>query len=141
MSDYPKWNMAETPDELEAFYQSVLPKMQWAARQCGYALGVHGSMRRDMDLIAAPWVPDHCDHRTLLHALQSAACGIVSSHYAQPGYDAKPCGRRAYTFAIGMHAIVDVSIMPDTDRSPDRSTCYPYDTPQEFIAALQEKNK
>lgn len=28
------------------------------ARGCGYAIGLHGSMKRDVDLIAVPWTDE-----------------------------------------------------------------------------------
>lgn len=126
--------------DIEAFYRMVVPAMRAAAREHGYALGVHGSMKPDLDLIAAPWTDIHSNHDTLLRAMQRAACGIENLHYAHPG-PVKPCGRRAYVFAIGMKAYVDVSVMPRIGLAVDGSTYYPFASAEAFIAALQEKNK
>lgn len=37
-------------------YEGLLPGIRESARKCGYAIAVHGSMSRDLDLIATPWV-------------------------------------------------------------------------------------
>ncbi len=37
-------------------YEAFIPGFIKAARECGYALAIHGSMERDLDLIAVPWI-------------------------------------------------------------------------------------
>ncbi len=37
----------------------VIARVRFVARAHGYAIGVHGSLIRDVDLIAAPWA-SHC---------------------------------------------------------------------------------
>lgn len=44
---------------VDTFLSEALPGMQLAARGCGYALAVHGSLARDIDLIAVPPSADH----------------------------------------------------------------------------------
>ena len=39
-------------------FAKVLTPMRLKARELGYALGVHGSAERDLDVIAAPWTED-----------------------------------------------------------------------------------
>ena len=101
----------DNPSSMISLYMRVLPAMTVAAYDHGYALTRHGSMFRDLDLVAIPWQEQHSDHHTLLCALQEAACGMSNLHYS-PDKAQKPCGRKAYSFAIGLHAIVDVSITP-----------------------------
>lgn len=43
---------------IAAVYASMLIPLRDLARECGYALALHGSMGRDLDLIAVPWVED-----------------------------------------------------------------------------------
>ena len=71
------WYQAETRDELEAFFTSRLPAIREAAKEHGYAIGLHGSMRRDLDLIAVPWREGASDKEVLAHAIAQAACGIT----------------------------------------------------------------
>jgi hypothetical protein len=94
-----RWHRCHNKDELEAFYLSRLPAIREAARKCGYAIGVHGSMRRDLDLIAAPWIAEHSDLDTLAKAVQVAACGLASDSYVWGAGD-KPCGRAGTVFAV-----------------------------------------
>lgn len=92
-----KWEMIHTPEELELFYLSRLPSIRTAARVLGYVIGVHGSMRRDLDLIAVPWEEKHSMPDALAKAIQYAACGI---HVEVVTWQQKPCGRIATSLPI-----------------------------------------
>jgi hypothetical protein len=37
------------------FYATIYPELKEAALDCGWALGLHGSMASDMDIMAMPW--------------------------------------------------------------------------------------
>lgn len=87
------WFKAKDRDQLQAFFSSRLPAIREAAQACGYAIGVHGSMRRDMDLIAAPWRDGASDKDALAHAIANAACGITRSGPYE--WESKPLGRMA----------------------------------------------
>lgn len=91
------WHKAHTPDELKAFYESVLPAIRRAAHDLGFGIGLHGSMRRDLDLIAVPWVDNHGTKDELAAAIQNAACGLSNARFA---WEAKPCGRWATAFPV-----------------------------------------
>ena len=92
-----KWVQINNKDELEAFYLSVIDEIREAARMCGYAIGVHGSLRRDLDLIAVPWVEIHSDRDELARKIHLAACGTSSTRYE---WEQKPHGRMATAFPI-----------------------------------------
>lgn len=51
------------------FYAVCLSGMQTIAKDLGYNLIVHGSMNRDMDLVAIPWTDNPSSHEILLHSL------------------------------------------------------------------------
>lgn len=91
------WTHINNRDELQIFYLSVLDKIKEAARECGYAIGVHGSLRRDLDLIAVPWVEDFKDKEILVREIHKAACGLKSTSYE---WEQKPNGRMATCFPI-----------------------------------------
>jgi len=91
------WHHVKNKDEMEAFFKSVLPAIKQAAKECGYAIGVHGSLRRDLDLIAVPWIEEHLDKDTLARAVHKAACPYTMDKY---NWEAKPCGRFATAFPI-----------------------------------------
>lgn len=92
-----RWHRIHTPDEQEIFYLSRLPSIRTVARTLGYAIGVHGSMRRDLDLIAVPWVEKHSTPDALAKAIQYAACGM---HGDVVTWQQKPCGRIATSLPI-----------------------------------------
>ena len=102
-------------------YEDILPTLRETARAHGYALGLHGSTERDLDLIAAPWVEDASDDRTLAEALRAAVNGTI---YSKTYPFAKPHGRRAWVIYLegpsvgtkdGKHGhppYIDLSVMP-----------------------------
>ena len=115
-----RWTHCHSVDEMEAFYRSIIEPMRAAARAHGYALGVHGSMRRDLDLIAAPWREGCSDKDTLAGAIHIAACGLRMETYR---WTQKPLGRWAVSMPVcwaeweGCYGIkglghVDLSVMP-----------------------------
>lgn len=112
------WFQAQSVDEMQRFFQSRLPAIREAAREHGYAIGVHGSERRDFDLIAAPWRDGASDADTLARAIAIAACGITRN--GAYSFEQKPLGRLATSIPIcwtGRHGVVsdghiDLSVMP-----------------------------
>lgn len=102
----------------------IIAAARAAARPLGYALAVHGSLERDVDLLAAPWAEDAAAPETLAEAIRAAiAVELAASWFnhdeatAQPN---KPHGRSAYTLTgfgtvttpNGAFPFVDLSIMP-----------------------------
>ena len=63
----------------EAFHVPVLPAIRRAARDVGFGIGLHGSMRRDLDLIVVPWVENHATPDELAATIQKAACGLSNA--------------------------------------------------------------
>ncbi len=91
------WHRCNTIDEMQTYYLSRLPAIREAARACGYAIGLHGSTRRDLDLIAVPWVAAFSSKDQLAKAIQQAACGLSRETYE---WERKPNGRMAVSFPI-----------------------------------------
>lgn len=50
------------------FYSVCLESLQKIARDMGYNLIIHGSMNRDMDLVAIPWIDNPKSHAELLQS-------------------------------------------------------------------------
>ena len=104
---------------VDQFMTEALPGLQLAARGCGYALAVHGSLARDIDLIAIPWT-DHCDRPELLvERLCGALSALVGRALRLGGGDwaDKPHGRRALTIILGgICPEIDLSIMPQIEK-------------------------
>lgn len=107
-----------------AAYVAMIPTLTEAARELGYALAVHGSMGRDLDLVAIPWTEDAGSAEQLIMRLLSA-CGFCGGHLAHRSPDhkdpangngdlpaVKPHGRRAWSINFENGRYLDVSVMP-----------------------------
>lgn len=103
----------------------LLPALRYKARQLGYAIGLHGSLRADIDLIAAPWTPEAVPAPELAEALRVVAEAIIGQakcfdrlgadnpdyfDQGMPGH--KPHGRLCWSFHLGGGPYIDLSVMP-----------------------------
>lgn len=95
----PGWEDPRVPD---------LAKIRQLAREVGYSIGLHGSLKRDVDLIAAPWTEQAAGNADLVEHL---CVGLPAERVGWAEY--KPHGRVAVTLQIdGYFKPVDLSIMP-----------------------------
>ena len=78
------------------------------AGEVGYSIGIHGSLLRDMDLIAVPWIVDAVKDKELVaHLCKGLNAKIVGKH------ESKPHNRIAVILQIdGWYKPIDLSIMP-----------------------------
>lgn len=84
------------------------------ARECGYAVGLHGSMKRDCDLIAVPWT----DEAVLAFDLIDHLCTALNAKVVGP-VAGKPHGRLGWNLQVdGYVKVIDISVVP---RSQDRA--------------------
>lgn len=103
-----------------AFFAIVYPRLRELAFQHGYALGIHGTLGRDLDLIAVPWVQDAESHDKLAEAIRIEIGGFDEQRlYFRKTPEPKPHGRIAYSFYLTendakRHTLpyIDLSIMP-----------------------------
>jgi len=79
--------------QLYAYYFLALKDI---AKEMGYNLVVHGSMARDMDLIAIPWVNDPKPEMDLVNALSEHMNGKRFELKEQFMYKEQPGGRHSY---------------------------------------------
>jgi hypothetical protein len=96
-------------------YCATIDYLREVAKQHGYALAVHGTMARDLDLVACPWTEDAVAGAVLAEALRrklELCSGDVWSF--EIGNGVKPHGRIAWTIVphCGGGMYVDLSIMP-----------------------------
>ena len=88
------------------------------AREHGYALAVHGTMQRDLDLVAIPWIEEAADAVTLATAIArrcDLALGLIQGDGTPLWEPARrPHGRLAWSIPLrhGDEAVVDLSVMP-----------------------------
>lgn len=104
-----------------AAYCAFYPMLLQIAKDHGYTLAVHGSMHRDMDLIAIPWIEEASDALTLIRAMKEATNTVTHNEtmdHLVPDMDPrlKPHGRLAYVLHVtnkGMYGgYFDISVMP-----------------------------
>lgn len=89
-------------------YCALYPELAKIARKHGYALAVHGTLGRDMDLICVPWAE-------LVSAPLDVVNEIVSTFWitrvGEP--EKKHHGREAWTISIGHgECAIDLSFLP-----------------------------
>lgn len=110
-----------------AAYVALYPMLLQVAKDHGYTLAVHGSVHRDFDLVAIPWIEEASDPLVLIKALKEAT-RMVTHHedFDDRSPDCaptvKPHGRTAYSLHVtnrGMYGgYLDVSVMPKRPASP-----------------------
>jgi len=98
-----------------ALLELVLPSARVAAKHVGYAITVHGSLNRDIDLVAIPWREGATDADKLVAAICGAIGGVTGSCHPHNEWGDKPHGRKAKTLLVYCgenHMQIDLSIMP-----------------------------
>lgn len=112
-------------------YALLLPQLMEAGRELGYAIAVHGSLARDLDIIAVPWTEEAANPERLVMHLMAAVDGRLRNGARNeagewipvPGSEPKPLphGRLAWTIHIGHDGMyLDVSVMPRAPRAPSK---------------------
>ena len=109
--------MTEIPTPYPAAYRKLCKE----ARKHGYALAIHGSLTRDLDVLAVPWVTKASSAEVLVVAL-AKACGALNLCESEPveqflgTVSEKPHGRKAWvlllTHMVDGGAYVDLGVMP-----------------------------
>lgn len=103
----------ERRDAYPSLYCAMWPDLKARARSLGYALLIHGSLKRDLDLVAIPWTEDAVDARTLADAMKAVVGGWTGEVEGSTKILAdKPHGRLGAIIVCGGHAAIDLSIMP-----------------------------
>ena len=93
-------------------YMCLYPGLAEIARANGYALAVHGSLARDMDLIAVPWIESPSEPEQVIAAIESTY-GIRRIGSLTEA----PHGRMVQTIGIQFgECFIDLSFMAASDR-------------------------
>jgi hypothetical protein len=90
-------------------YCALYPQLAEVTRAHGYALAIHGSLGRDMDLVCIPWVDSPSEPEQVIEAITS------KFHLRAVGGPPtkKPHGREAWTISVGFgECFLDLSFMP-----------------------------
>jgi len=89
-------------------YVALYPALAEIAREHGFALAIHGSIVRDFDLIAIPWVesPSHPDK-----VVEAMTTKFAIRTTGEP--DTVQHGRRRYTLQVSFgECFCDLQFMP-----------------------------
>lgn len=98
-------------------YNLTIDAVRDAAREKGYALAVHGSLNRDIDLLAVPWTEEASSAEEVAEAIRAAAEKTSPGRMAfvatnDPCPRVKPHGRLAWSIHLGGGPFIDLSVMP-----------------------------
>ena len=104
------------------FYAALYPQLRQVARGHGYALALHGSLTKDLDVVAIPWTEHASSQVELVKALVDASGGhllhtgsrIVDGVAARvPAGCPRPHGRTSWTIMLnGRAGYIDLAVMP-----------------------------
>jgi hypothetical protein len=93
-------------------YARIYTQARIIAWQYGFALVMHGSATRDLDLLLVPWT-ERASDQTAEHVVKRIANVTGTTISGEPS--SKPHGRKAYTLLLpGVSEVrwVDLSVMP-----------------------------
>jgi hypothetical protein len=101
-------------------YAKTITPLRERARELGYALTVHGSIKRDIDLVAIPWIDEAAPPQELADALREKTEEIIG--FAIYGHDGpfprlKPHGRMCWTIHFN-GTYIDLSVIPRLQIEP-----------------------
>lgn len=94
-------------------YCAMYPRLAEITRAHGYALAVHGTLQRDMDLTCIPWIESPADPADVVKAITD------EFHIRTIGEpDTTFHGRERWTISVGFgECFIDLSFMPRTPPS------------------------
>lgn len=105
---------ARAQDEAPPFCDvliGVIATARIVGKKCGYAVAHHGSLARDIDLVAIPWTDNAKPTEYLVNSIVAAVQGWINP--AHPNPVQKPHGRLAWSIhLLGYGTYIDLSVMP-----------------------------
>lgn len=104
---------------MPAVYVTYFGILKEIAEAHGYALAVHGSMTRDFDLVAVPWIDNPKSHEEFLTAVRNAIGIRRSDGKIWDEIGMMPNGRYAYVIESGAGGYFDISITPTIQQAVD----------------------
>ncbi len=94
------------------FYACMWQDFRDAALDCGWALGLHGSLNDDMDIMAMAWTEEAKPVEVMIAALEG--CLTIPEeghHFKTKKSDDKPNGRVVYTIHIWADFYLDINVI------------------------------
>lgn len=90
-----------------AFYACMWDDLRNAAMNCGWALGLHGSLSKDMDIMAMPWCDGAITDEEMINELRLCFAGNEIKVYISD----MPNNRRVFTLSIWGDFYLDINII------------------------------
>ena len=85
----------------KALLEVILPAIRNAAKDAGYSVAVHGSLLRDIDLVAIPWRENAITNKDfLVQSICGAIRGVTGRCNPMKAWADKPHGRKAKTILV-----------------------------------------
>lgn len=115
-----KRKIDERAEACQEYYDALIAALRHVAYRCGYALAVHGSLKRDIDLIAVPWRETAVGADYLVGEIVKV-CEIVigTARFRDVDSDRLPerkaCGRLAWSIYLSHRddgPYIDISVVP-----------------------------
>jgi hypothetical protein len=115
--------------ETRAAYERLIGPLREVARLLGYALAVHGSLARYIDLIAVPWADGAVSAVVLAEFLiqsirqNNNGIALVLNDGKDPNDETRrnpakrPHGRLAWAIHLGGGPYIDLSVFPPQERA------------------------
>jgi hypothetical protein len=97
-------------EQCTALYFMLAEKIKKVCITNGYALGVHGSLINDLDIVAVPWTDKAVKPRILAACIFEDIKNYTNHIDKKP--TKKPHGRLCWTVLLDWHAYIDLCIMP-----------------------------
>ena len=104
------FDLKKLKDNNVIFWTFQLPEIRKVAAECGWAIGIHGSVVHDLDLMAMPWVEDHTSADELAKRLTDLNQPEYRRDYEKSLPGDKPNGRIVYTIFMG-HTYIDMNVI------------------------------
>lgn len=102
------------PSWAPAYMVGIYPRLAEEARRHGYALALHGSLQRDLDVIAIPWVENVSAPIDLVRSL-GKIFNIEPNHPIDKPAQ-RPHGRLSWSLPLWWGAYIDLSVMVASPR-------------------------
>lgn len=112
--DFHDWRYSADP-LIQLGYIYLWHYLKNVAKRLGYALTIHGSISRDLDIVAIPWTSDAASFEVLVRLLSDASGSTISDSVVY-----KPHGRKSVLLILpNNNGVVDLSVMPKASLDDD----------------------
>jgi hypothetical protein len=129
---------AEHAKRCRAIADRIIPPMRRVARSHGYALIVHGSLARDIDVLCVPWTADAVSAERLAASLRRVLDRLTAGGrslsmqqlavWSNPSgksfeHGTRPHGRKTWSYYFDRRCAgpyLDMGIMPRAEKSPPK---------------------